>query len=147
MRYFEDLRTDETIALGEVSVSEAEIIDFARQFDPQPFHVDPAVASASPYGGLIASGWHTCALFMRLLATGFLNDTHSLGSPGVDEIRWPAPVRPDDVLSGRLEILQTRTSQSRTDRGIIRSRGSLTNGHGEKVLTLTAVNLIGRRNR
>lgn len=147
MRYFEDLHTGEVIALGEVSVSEAEIVDFARRFDPQPFHVDPAVASASPFGGLIASGWHTCALFMRLLATGFLNDTASLGSPGVDEVRWPAPVRPDDVLSGKLEILQTRTSQSRTDRGIIRSRGSLTNAHGEKVLTLTAVNLIGRRSR
>jgi acyl dehydratase len=147
MRYFEDLRTGEVISLGEASVSEADIVDFARRFDPQPFHVDPAVASASPFGGLIASGWHTCALFMRLLATGFLNDTPSLGSPGVDEVRWPTPVRPGDVLSGRLEILETRASQSRTDRGIIRSRGSLTNGHGEKVLTLTAVNLIGRRSR
>lgn len=145
MRYFEDLRPGETVALGETSVSEEEILTFARRFDPQPFHVDPAVAGSSPYGGLIASGWHTCALFMRLLATGFLNGTASLGSPGVDEIRWPVPVRPGDVLSGKLEILEVRTSQTRPDRGIVRSRGTLTNGHGERALRLTAVNLIGRR--
>lgn len=145
MRYFEDLAAGETYDLGTLTVSEEDILEFAKRYDPQPFHIDPEAAEGSIYGGLIASGWHTCALYMRLLATGFLNDTASLGSPGVDEIRWPAPVRPGDQLSGSLEILTSRPSNSRADRGIVTSRGKLANQHGEAVLRLTAINLIGRR--
>jgi acyl dehydratase len=144
MRTFEDITAGETIELGTTTVSEDEILGFARRFDPQPFHVDPEAAAASPYGGIIASGWHTCSLFMRLLATGFLNHTASLGSPGIDELRWPRPVRPGDVLTGRLEILEVRPSASRPDRGILRSRGTLANAAGEEVLSLLATNFVGR---
>lgn len=144
MRDLDDLSAGETIQLGTTSVTEEEILAFARAFDPQPFHVDRDAAEASIYGGLIASGWHTCALFMRLLAEGFLNDTRSLGSPGIDELRWPRPVRPGDELTGRLELLEVRASASRPDRGIVRSRGVLVNGAGEEVLTLVATNFVGR---
>ncbi|MBW3620112.1 MAG: MaoC family dehydratase [Actinobacteria bacterium] len=144
MRYFDDLSVGETIALGRTSVSEDEILAFARDFDPQPFHIDPEAAAASIYGGLIASGWHTCGLYMRLLATGFLNDTASLGSPGIDELRWPRPVRPGDELTGRLEILEVRASASRPDRGIVKSRGVMTNAAGDEVLTCVATNFVGR---
>lgn len=144
MRYFEDLNAGEVVRLGTISVSEAEIIDFGRRFDPQPFHIDPAAARESMYGGLIASGWHTCALFMRLLATGFLNDTASLGSPGMDELRWRAPVRPGDTLTGSFELREVRLSNSRPDRGVLTSSGTLRNEETE-VLTMIATNFIGRR--
>ncbi len=144
MRDFDDLRAGQRIDLGTTTVTEDEILAFAREFDPQPFHVDPDAAAASPYGGLIASGWHTCSLFMRLLAEGFLNDTASLGSPGIDELRWPAPVRPGDVLRGELEVLEARVSSSKPDRGILRSRFEMTNGDGVSVLQGVAVNFIGR---
>ncbi len=145
MRYFEDLRDGEIVELGTARVTEEEILEFGRRYDPQPFHVDADAAQESLYGGLIASGWHTCALFMRLLAEGFLNDTASLGSPGVDEVRWPLPVRPADTLTATLEVLKTRPSRSRPDRGIVTSRGTLRNQAGESVLTLLATNLIARR--
>ncbi|MBA2576605.1 MAG: MaoC family dehydratase [Euzebyaceae bacterium] len=145
MRFLEDLQEGEVIALGVTTVAEEEIIEFGRRYDPQPFHVDPELARESIYGGLIASGWHTCALFMGLLAPGFLNSTASLGSPGVDEVRWSRPVRPGDTLTGTLTILATRPSRSRPDRGIVTSRGALHNQDGDPVLTLAAVNMIGRR--
>lgn len=145
MRFFEDLGNGEVVQLGTTAVTAEEILEFARSYDPQPFHVDPAAAEDSVYGGLIASGWHTCALFMRLLATGFLNDTASLGSPGVDEVRWRRPVRPGDTLTGTVTILGTRVSQSRPDRGIVTSSGALDNQTGETVLTMIATNLIRRR--
>jgi acyl dehydratase len=144
VRYFDDIAVGERIDLGTTRATEAEILAFARDFDPQPFHVDPTAAEQSIYGGLIASGWHTCALYMRLLATGFLNHTASLGSPGVDEVRWPRPVRPGDTLHGELEILEARPSASRPDRGILRSRGSLTTDAGDVVLTVLATNFVGR---
>lgn len=145
MRTFDDLQAGERIDLGTVSVTEEEILAFAQDFDPQPFHVDAEAAASSPYGGLIASGWHTGSLFMRLLATRFLNTTASLGSPGIEELRWPAPVRPGDTLRGELEILETRPSSSRPTVGIIRSRGTLANGEGATVLSLVATNFIARR--
>lgn len=145
MRYFDDLEVGETIDLGQTTVSEAGILEFARQFDPQPFHVDPEAAAESVYGGLIASGWHTCAMFMRMLASSFLNQTASLGSPGVDELRWKLPVRPGDQLTGTLTIVEARASSSKPDRGLITSVGEVRNGDGDVVLSLKAVNLIGRR--
>lgn len=144
MRSFDDLQAGETLDLGSVSVTEEEIVAFAREFDPQPFHIDAEAAARSPYGGLIASGWHTGSLFMRLLATGFLNDTASVGSPGLDELRWPHPVRPGDTLHGQLEILETRTSASKPHLGIVRSRGRLTNAEGTTVLLVTATNFLAR---
>jgi acyl dehydratase len=145
-RYFEDFRVGEVLALGSRTVSEAEIIAFARQFDPQPFHTDPEQAEASVFGGLIASGWHTVALYMRLLCDGFIATVAvSLGSPGVDKIEWLKPVRPGDTLTGRVTILELIPSKSRPDRGTIRSLGELLNQQGEVVMTLRGLGFFGRR--
>ena len=145
IRYFEDFQVGDVFELGTTSVTEEEIIAFARQFDPQPFHVDPARARASVFGGIIASGWHTASLFMRLLVDNFLQETVSLGSPGVDEVRWLQPLRPDDTLRARLTILEARASKSREEMGILRSRSELFNQRDELVMTVIGVHLIGRR--
>lgn len=131
--------------VGSVTVSQEEIIAFARQYDPQPFHIDPNAASFSIYGGLIASGWHTVSLFMRLIVTKLLVDSTSLGSPGVEELRWPLPVRPGDTLSGRMIALETRVSNSRPTMGILRWRGEMRNQDDRLVLTLLGTNFFGRR--
>ena len=132
------------IPVGSVTVSESDIINFARQYDPQPMHVDPTRARSTIYGGLIASGWHTVSLFMRLLVENLVSKTDSLGSPGVDELRWPLPVRPGDTLSGQMEILETRVSSSRPNMGIVRWRGEVRNQSGQVVLTLLGTNFFGR---
>jgi acyl dehydratase len=146
-RYFEDFAAGETLELGSVQVSAAEIIAFAEQFDPQPFHLDPVAAEATVFGGLIASGWHTAGLYMRLFAEQVLNRVPSFGSPGVDQLQWLRPVRPGDTLRARFTVLDARPSRSRPDRGIIRSRGELINQHGEVALSLEATNFLGRRPR
>jgi acyl dehydratase len=145
VRHLEDFRPGEVIDLGEVRLAEDDIIAFARQFDPQPFHIDPERGRQSPFGSLIASGWHTAALFMRLFATRVLNESVSLGSPGVEELRWLRPVRPGDTLRGRFTVLEARPSRSRADWGIVRSRGEMLNQDGEVVMSLEAVNFFGRR--
>ena len=144
-RYFEDFHVGEVIPVGRVSVSESDIISFARQYDPQPMHIDPNAASFTIYGGLIASGWHTVSLFMRLLVENVVAKASSLGSPGVDELRWPAPVRPGDSLTGQMEILETRVSNSRPSMGIVRWRGEVRNQSGQLVLSLLGTNFFGRR--
>src|SRR5690606_17077669 len=111
--YFEDLTPGRAFDLGAVTVTEDEIVEFATRFDPQPFHVDPAAAAESPFGGIIASGWHTCAMCMRLLVDGLMNQTISLGSPGVEQIRWLAPVRPGDRLSARTTVEDARPSSTK----------------------------------
>jgi acyl dehydratase len=121
------------------------MIAFAREFYPQPFHTDEKAAEASIWGGLIASGWLTGSTLMRLLYDGFLKDTASLGSPGVDELRWLKPVRPGDTLTARLTVIETTASRSRPDRGIVRTRMELMNQDGEAVMTITGVNFISRR--
>ena len=143
MRYFEDFRVGERIELGSVTVTEEEIIDFARQFDPQPFHISPEQAKHSFYGGLIASGWHTVSLLMRLMVDAMINDTISFGSPGVDEVRWLKPVRPDDTLQACLTILETIPSKSRADLGILKSKSEVCNQFGEHALTLNGVPFFG----
>ena len=145
MRYFEDFQVGDVFELGTTSVTEEEIIAFARQFDPQPFHVDPAQARASVFGGIIASGWHTASLFMRLLVDNFLRETLSLGSPGLDEVRWLQPLRPGDTLRARFTILECRASQSRTEMGILRSRSEVFNQRDELVMTVIGVHLVGRK--
>lgn len=145
MRYLEDFTPGEVIELGERSLTEEAIIAFAREFDPQPFHVDPEQARESVYGGLIASGWHTVGTFMRLSVDGLFNDTISMGSPGVDQIRWRKPVRPGDTLCGRLTVVEVTPSRSRPDRGTMRSRGELLNQRDEVVMTLDALGIFGRR--
>jgi acyl dehydratase len=145
MRYFEDFTPGQTIELGRRSITRDEIIAFAREFDPQPFHLDEEAAKTTIYGGLIASGWHTAAISMRLLYDGLVKDTVSLGSPGVDELRWVKPVRPGDTLSARLTVLECVPSRSKPDRGIVRSTIEMLNQHGEVVVTSKGMSLFGRR--
>ena len=145
-RYFEDYVTGAVYEYGYVSVSEAEIIAFAERFDPQPIHIDARFAASGPFGGLIASGWHTASLAMRLVVDHYLPRAASLASPGIDELRWPAPVRPGDSLRLRTTTLETRRSQSKPDRGLIRTRAELLNQHDQIVLSLVAMNLIKLRN-
>jgi acyl dehydratase len=145
-RYFEDYVPGFTVDCGSVSVSEAEIIAFAKEFDPQPFHVDPVGAADGPFGGLIASGWHTTSLTMRQLVDHWVSPESSLGAAGVDEIRWPRPVRPGDTLHVRATVLEARRSNSKPDRGIIRSVAEVTNQDGDTVMRLTAINFVLARN-
>jgi acyl dehydratase len=133
------------IDLGSEQVSQADIIEFASHYDPQPMHVDPNAASFTIYGGLIASGWHTGALFMRLLVRSLIAQTASFGSPGMEELRWPAPVRPGDTLTGRIEVLETRTSNSRPNMGIVKWRGELRNQGGTLVMSAIGTNFFGRK--
>jgi acyl dehydratase len=144
-RYFEDYVVGGRSSVGPVTVAEDEMLDFARRYDPQPFHTDPVAAKDGPYGGLIASGWHTAALMMRLLVDNYLSPASSLGSPGVDELRWPNPVRPGDALTMHVEVLEARVSASRPDRGIVRTLTTLTNQDGLPVLTATGVTFIRTR--
>jgi acyl dehydratase len=141
-RYLEDYPVGLTEEFGPVQVDEAEIVAFGRQYDPQPFHVDPQAAADGPYGGLIASGWQTCALMMRLLAQDYLSAASSLGSPGVDELRWRRPVRPGQPLRLRTTVVEARRSASKPDRGIVRTAIELVDGDGQQVLTMTALNLV-----
>jgi acyl dehydratase len=143
-RFFEDFAPGATYDLGSHTVTEAEIVTFAREWDPQSFHVDAEAAAASHFGGLIASGWHTCALWMRLYVTSLLGDAAGLGSPGVEELRWLMPVRPGDTLSARLTVLEATPSERRPDRGTIRSRGEMLNGDAV-VLSMLARGHFARR--
>jgi acyl dehydratase len=141
-RYFEDYAPGFTVDCGSVPISEAEIIAFAKEYDPQPFHVDPVAAADGPFGGLIASGWHTGSVAMRQLVNHWISQESSLGSPGAEEMRWPSPVRPGDTLHVRATVLEARRSKSRPDRGIIRSLTEVTNQNGDTVLRLIATNFI-----
>ena len=142
LRYFEDYLPGASHDCGSVSVSEAEIISFATQFDPQPFHVDPAAAARGPFGGLIASGWHTAALVMRQLVDHYLSAEASLGSPGLDDLRWPEPVRPGDTLRVRVTAVEARRSASKPDRGILKSLIEAVNQDDRTVLRAIATNFL-----
>jgi acyl dehydratase len=144
-RYFEDFAEGETVDLGAFSYTEREIIEFARLYDPQPMHVDPEAARTSVYGGLIASGWQTGTSYMRLLVDNVIRESASIGSPGIEKLRWLKPVRPGDTLRARFTILETRPSNSRPDWGIVRSRGEVVNQKDEVVMDVEAVNFFGRR--
>jgi len=145
-RYFEDFRPGETVPLGSRSLSEAEILGFAREYDPQSFHIDAEAARHSAFGGLVASGWHSCALFMRLFVDGLLKESSALASPGVDEIRWLKPVRPGDRLSGNVTVIDATPSRSKPDRGLVRHACELSNQKGEVVMTMRTLALFARRN-
>ncbi len=146
-RYFEDYTPGTVFTSGAIVVSEAEIIDFARQYDPQAMHTDPAAAASGRFGGLIASGWHTAALMMRLFATNFLSPASSVASPGIDELRWLHPVRPGDVLSLRMTVIEARRSRSRPDQGVVRSLVEVLNQQGSVVMSLKPISLLLRRPR
>jgi acyl dehydratase len=141
-RYFEDYKPGAVYEYGYLTVTEAEILDFARSFDPQPIHVDPEFAAHGPFRGLIASGWHTAGLMMRLFADHFLSRVASLASPGIDELRWPAPLRPGDSVKLRVTIVEARLSRSKPDRGLVRTHAELITQNDETVLTLTAMNIL-----
>lgn len=145
MIHLDDLAPGQVYPLGQRTLTRDEIVAFARDWDPQPFHLDEQAAAASIYGGLIASGWHTVCVFMRLFADGLLNRSAAMGSPGVDEVRWLRPVRPGDTLDARLEVLEVRPSRSRADRGAIRARCVVVNQDKDEVLTMHAVVLFRRR--
>jgi acyl dehydratase len=142
LSYFDDYALGSTYECGSVGIDQASIIAFAKEFDPQPFHVDPVAAAAGPYGGLIASGWHTAALVMRLLVENYLAAESSLGSVGLDEIRWPHPVRPGDTLRVRATVVESRRSLSKPDRGIVKTVVEATNSGGTTVMRATAINFI-----
>ena len=144
-RHFEDYVPGAVFEYGEIPVTESEIVEFARRFDPQYIHVDPKRAVQGPFGGLIASGWHSAAMMMRLIVDNFLPKHASLGSPGVDELRWLRPVRPGDVLSVRLSIVEATQSRSKPDRGVVRTLCEVLNQDREVVLSLRAMNIIARR--
>jgi acyl dehydratase len=143
--YLEDLRVGATWESGRRTVSREEIVAFAREFDPQVFHVDDDEAARSMYGGLIASGWHTAALCMRLIVDGLVSEVVSLGSPGVDALRWTKPVRPGDTLAVRAVCLEARPSRSKPDRGLARFRYEVRNQRDETVMTMEALAMIARR--
>ncbi|MFI5690226.1 MaoC family dehydratase [Kribbella sp. NPDC051586] len=128
-----------------ITVDQADVIEFAEQFDPQYFHVDPDAAADGPYKGLIASGWHTAGLMMRLYADQYLSKVASLGGPGVDELRWHAPVRPGDVLRLRTEVLEARVSKSKPDRGLVRTRTELLNQDAVVVFSCEVLNFLAVR--
>jgi acyl dehydratase len=144
-RYFEDFIPGSVHEYGPAEVSEAEILEFARKYDPQPIHVDPEWARTGPFGGLIASGWHTAALTMRLLVGSYLPAGASLASPGIEELRWLRPVRPGDMLCARVTVVEARPSRSKPDRGLLRSRIEVVDGDGQVVMTLVALNMLRRR--
>ena len=143
--YWEDFVVGETVAMGSHTFVEEEMIDFARKFDPQPFHIDPVAARSSYFGGLIASGWHTCAVAMRMLCDNYINRSASLGSPGVDNVRWLNPVYAGDTISYRRVVLEARPSSSRRDMGLIKSRAEAVNQKGELVMTFEGWGMFGRR--
>ena len=145
-RYYEDYDEGEVFDCGEILISEEEIITFAKCFDPQSFHTDPAAAEQSIYGSIIASGWHTGALLMRSMVDHFVSNA-SQGSPGVENMRWPLPVRGGDVLRASVIILSTRRSRSKPDRGILVSRAEVHNQRRELVMDLTATNFIACRDK
>jgi acyl dehydratase len=142
---FEDFEPGQVYELGSTVVTEEAIVDFARQFDPQPFHVDPEAAKDSVFGGLIASGWHTGAMWMRLYVDSLLGGASGQGSSGIEELRWLAPVRPGDTLSGRLTILEATSSETHPDRGTIRIRGEMVNQDGVTVMSMVSRGRFARR--
>jgi acyl dehydratase len=144
-RHFENYVPGSVFEYGEVTVSEAEIIEFARRFDPQAMHVDPSAAARGRFDGLIASGWHTAAMVMRLLVDNFLPGRASLASPGIDELRWLRPVRPGDVLHIRVSVLEATRSRSKPDRGIVRTLVEVLNQDAVVVMSMKPMNIIACR--
>ena len=143
--YLDDFKAGEVREFGQHVVTREEIIEFATRYDPQPFHTDETAANASAFGGLIASGWMTCALAMRMACDEYVLKSASLGSPGVDQIRWLQPVRPGDRLRLRLTTREVKPSQSKPDRGIVRSGWEMLNQRDEVVLTMEGMGMFRRR--
>ena len=144
-RWFEDYTSGAVYEFGHVSLNQTEIVAFARDYDPQPIHTDPEWSATGPFGGLIASGVHTIAVCMRLYVDHYISHVASLASPGLDELRWPRPVRPGDQLRIRVTVAQARESRSKPERGLVHSNVEALNQDDEVVLSFTAMNLFARR--
>ncbi|MBV9828606.1 MAG: MaoC family dehydratase [Alphaproteobacteria bacterium] len=140
-KYFEDYPVGAIFTGGPLAVSEPEILEFARRYDPQPMHVDKTAAADGRYGGLIASGWHTGSLMMQMLAAHFVPEGN-LASPGLDELRWIRPVRPGDDLSLRVTVLEARRSRTKPDQGVVKSLVEVLNQDGAQVMTLKPISLM-----
>ena len=143
--HFEDFQVGDTASYGRHLVTREEIVSFASQYDPQPMHLDEAAGAASILGGLGASGWHVCALLMRMIADNLLNGSAGMGAPGIDEVKWLRPVRPGDVLGVRHEVLAVSAPRSRPDRGFVKIRFEVVDEHGEVVMQQTNSIIFGRR--
>lgn len=144
-RYFEDYRPGLVSRSGREYVQEKDVIEFAQRFDPQWIHTDPARASMGPFGGLIASGWHTASIMMRIFVSSYLNENASLGGAGVDGLRWVSPVRPGDILSAKFTVAEARRSRSKPDRGIVQTEIEVCRENGEIVMTLRTVSMLRTR--
>lgn len=142
---YEDFEVGSSIEVGKHTFTPDEIVAFAQQYDPQPFHLDEAAGKASPFGGLVASGWQTCSVFMGLLVRNLLKGSTSMGSPGIDEIRWLKPVRAGDTITMLHRVLDKRVSASRPDRGIVSTEWVGVNERGETVITVRSKGLFGLR--
>jgi acyl dehydratase len=145
MIWWEDFKVGERSEMGRHTFGEDEIVAFARQFDPQPFHLDAQAAAKTPFGGLIASGWHTCAVGMRLMVDQYIGRTVSLGSPGIEDIRWLKPVRAGDTLTYSRTVTESRASTTRAGVGLVKHRWEAVNQAGETVLTMEGWGMYGRR--
>jgi acyl dehydratase len=143
--FFEDLAVGDTREFGRYEVTEDEVLEFAERWDPQWFHTQPERAADSIYGGLIASGWHTCAMTMRMLVDHHFSKAASMGAIGLEELRWPNPVRPGETLSVQSEVTEKRASESKPDRGVVRTRTTTVNEDGEAKLEMESLVLYGRR--
>jgi acyl dehydratase len=141
-RYFEDFRLGAVAQYGPIVVDEAEIIEFGKRYDPQEFHVDPARAAHGPFGGVIASGWHIGSMMMRVLVDRYLSRPAGLGSPGIDELRWTAPVRPGDRLWVKVTVVEARRSESKPDRGVVRILIEVLNGAGTLAMSMKAMTIV-----
>jgi acyl dehydratase len=143
--YWEDFPVGTCLEFGGQTLTRESIVEFAGRYDPQPFHLHDEAGGASLFGGLCASGWHTCALTMRMLVDGYLKDSSSLGSPGIDELRWLKPVRPGDTIRVRMRVLQSRTMASRPGVGLSLQRWEVMNQNGETVMTMQGWGMYGLR--
>ena len=144
-RYLEDYTEGAVYVLGEIEVDGKEMVEFAKRFDPQDMHVNEAKAKAGPFKGLIASGWFTGSVFMRLFATHYLSNTSSMASPGFDDLKWNAPVRPGDILKGQVTINEVKRSKSKPDRGVVKTFCEIINQDEVVVMSIRAVNMIASR--
>ncbi|MGF6966901.1 acyl dehydratase [Paraburkholderia sp. WC7.3g] len=143
---FEDMEVGTSREIGKHTFTREEIVEFAQKFDPQPFHLDEAAAAESPFRGLVASGWHTCSVMMGMLVRKVLADSTSMGSPGIDEIRWLKPVRVGDTITMMNVVVDKRVSESKPDRGIMSTCWEGINQHGETVITVRSKGMFGLRN-
>ena len=143
--FWEDFVPDVRELMGEVTVDLEEVVAFAKRYDPQPFHVDVQEAEKSIYGGIIASGWHTCSMVMRLMCDSYLVNSSSLGSPGIEEVKWLSPVYPGNVLSAFRTVVETRASASKPDRGIVKTFWEVENEKGRLVMSMIGINFFLRR--